>query len=272
MASDRTAPAPPSSSHAPVFIRLSRLARFTDADRRPLAALLGRRQQFSPQDEILTEGERAPAVYVMEDGWAYRYQMLSDGRRQILNLVLPGEMLGLRSCLFKKPEHATVALTRVSASRVLAGEFEKAFRDQPHLMAALASTVAEEESMLADRVVSLGRRSALERLLHFLLELRVRLQDVGLAGPDWVPHLLTQELLGDLLGLSIVHVNRTMKKLREENLIRLDGDRLYFVAGRNLEGLCDFEHDPPIGAMEPIPPRRAQGTRKPARSGDIPSA
>lgn len=259
MPSPITAATPSTSMPSPVLRRLSRLPRFSDLDQGFLASLLGRKHRFRAQDEIMAEGRSASTVYAIEEGWAYRYKLLSDGRRQIVNLVLPGDLVGLRSSLFRTAELATVALTAVTAARIPGADIEEVYRSQPHLIATLAWTACEEESMLSDRVVSLGRRNALERVAHFLLELHGRLRAVGHAGDDWFPQMLTQELLGDLLGLSVVHVNRTLRKLREDKLLVMENGRVIFRRKDELADLCDFEtargdgDKAPPAARGPVP-------------------
>lgn len=222
-------------------LRFRPFTRLPAVEQERLKAMLVRKQQFNPQDEILIEGEISKQVYLIEEGWAYRYKLLSDGRRQILNLALPGDFVGLRSGLFGIGDQTVVALTPVRAARIGTAEVVDLFRDHPKLAAAVAWSSARDESILADRIVSLGRRNALERVSHFFLELLVRLQALGLAGENSFLLPLTQELMGDLLGLSVVHVNRTLRRLREEGLITLENGRAVLHRLDELVALSDFD-------------------------------
>ena len=150
-------------------------------------------------------------------GWVGEVCQLSDGRRQYVALRLPGDILGLGPA---PQPFATIALT--DTETVDAGGLVERLRDRAPalepLRAAWSRAREAEQRQLADHVVRLGRLTAIERTAHLLLELHERLLEVGLAGPQSFHLPLTQEVLGDVLGLSIVHVNRTLQELRRQGL------------------------------------------------------
>lgn len=218
--------------------RLGLLARLTASDRDRLAALPTARQSYA-MGERLSDGESEAAPRVIVSGWAGRVRSLPDGRRQVVGIVLPGDAIELDAapisagCDF-------VALTRVETidAQALAAErlTAPAFAG---LAAALKAAAALDARLQVDQVVRLGRLTALERTASFLLELRWRLACVGLASDRRMPMPLTQEMLGDTLGLSTVHVNRMLQELRRESLLTLrsgvanfpDLERLQELAG-----------------------------------------
>lgn len=183
---------------------------------------------------LLVEGEPVSYSFVLKDGWGARYKLLEDGRRQILSFILPGDIIGASGCFVQAAQQSVVTITEATVAAFKPQRLLTLSRKHPRLGAALAWSTAREESMLAERLVSLGRRSAYEAIAHLFLELSHRLRAIGLAGTKSFELPITQTDLGDALGLTVVHVNRTLKRLRKDGLIELsdgivrilDGDKL----------------------------------------------
>jgi CRP-like cAMP-binding protein len=165
--------------------------------------------------DIFSEGDAMGDVLFLREGWAYRYRLLADGRRQVVNFLIPGDLIGPFTPTAKQ---FAATLTTSSLCRLARRDLADAIRDRPAFSAAVEAMIAAEYDLLAERTVSLGRRNAKERLSHLLLELSERLKRVGLVAKDSFALPLTQEMIGDALGLSVVHVNRTLRALREEGL------------------------------------------------------
>lgn len=179
-------------------------------------------------------------------GWAARQRTLPDGRRQIFGFVIPGDIIGWGLRPTPLEEVSTVALTRVETVDALMLREILAMRDERHrrLTVALDALRRQEEACLLDHVVRLGRQSALERTAHFLLEMHGRTQAAGLAEGNRFPLPLTQEVLSDALGLSIVHVNRTLQQMKREGLMALRGGWATLLDPKRLAALSDFgPHD-----------------------------
>ncbi len=236
----------PADGHAGASPIASKLGAFLDLHQESLAYLDGLQrnvQRFAAGADLIVEGESCDRIFVLQQGWTFSYKMLPDGRRQILNFGLPGDFLGVRASLFETAEHSRAALTDVVVSSFPARMIAEICRTRPEIALAIQWASAREQAMLAEHLVSLGRRSAYERLAHLLLELLNRLQLVGMAGEASYALPLTQEILADALGLSIVHVNRTLRKLRERGLVETR-DRKVVI--RNVDRLADealFEND-----------------------------
>ncbi len=234
------------NGHAGVSPMASKLGAFIDFRQESLDYLDGLQrnlQRFRAGTDLIVEGETCDRIFVLREGWTFSYKMLPDGRRQILNFGLPGDFLGVRASLFETAEHSRAALTDVAVASFPARMIAEIGRTRPDMALAIQWASAREQAMLAEHLVSLGRRSAYERLAHLLLELLNRLQLVGLAGETSYALPLTQEVLADALGLSIVHVNRTLRKLRERGLVETR-DRKVVI--RNVARLADealFEND-----------------------------
>lgn len=183
-------------------------------------------------------GAELPGQRILVSGWACRRRTLTDGARQIFSFLLPGD-----PCEGRRRGVATVvALTAVEtadASGLVQGAEDSLM--QPGLAEAFAAIREEEERLLLDHIVRLGRLTAYERMAHLLLELRERLARVGLADEQRLPMPLTQETLADALGLSIVHVNRTVQQLRRDGLIELRSGLAVLNDPEALAELCGYE-------------------------------
>src|SRR6516164_1228609 len=191
--------------------------------------------------EIISEGRKYDGLLVLIDGVSIRYRVLHDGRRQILNITLPGDFIGFPGCFFKNALYSITALTECVVSSIPFAQLLGFFETYPRLAAAIFWSFSCEAAMYAEHLIDVGRRSALERVAHFLLELATRLQVIGLADERSYHMPLTQELIGDALGLSVPHVNRTLRQLREENLVAIDGQRVVIKDVEALSRLADFE-------------------------------
>lgn len=241
-----------------VFLPLS------EAEKALLADLQRTRIDLRPGDELIVEGEPISRVFIVTEGWAIRHRDLSDGRRQIVNFVLPGDFVGVQSLLFAQSDHSVSALTKVKAAHFEPDRIIELFARFPRLAAALSWCTTREESIIAERVASIGRRSAYERMAHLFLELLYRLRTVRAAAGKTFEMPVTQEVLADVLGLSIVHVNRTLRRLRQERLIEMDGGRIVIPDVAALEKTADFEkHFLHAGP----PPRRVERQLETLESG-----
>jgi CRP-like cAMP-binding protein len=164
----------------------------------------------------------------MLEGWACRHHLLADGRRQILQFILPGDLIGFDAMAPTPLDRGPVlALTRVVWADGAA--LYDAVGGTPAGWSGLATAITRAEKIaqvrLIDHVVRLGRQSAYERMAHLLLELHERLSGAGLADGDSFPLPLTQEVIADALALSVVHVNRVLQRLRAERRIAVRGGR-----------------------------------------------
>lgn len=168
---------------------------------------------------VLAEGNHSAHLYTVLSGWGFRYKLMRDGRRQILNYLLPGDLVGLQASLAGEMEHSVEAL-----STLVLCVFERAgLRELYEGFAGLAFDVtwiaAREEQMLDENLLSIGRRTAIERAAYLLAFLAARARLVGLqrSAPFQIP--ITQQHIADTLGLSLVHTNRTLRKLAARGMV-----------------------------------------------------
>ncbi|MCF8483262.1 MAG: Crp/Fnr family transcriptional regulator [Rhodospirillum sp.] len=204
---------------SPFARKLGAFVALSDAELAALDQLYGRRKSFLAGRDIVYQGQIKQSAYILASGWVCSYKILPSGTRQIVEFQIPGDFLGLRSVLFRTPDHNIEPITRVEASEVLASDLLDVFGRTPRLATAVLWAASRDEAMVVEHLVGIGRRDALERTAHFLLELCTRLMLVGMATTDGYACPLSQYHLADALGLSAVHVNRVLRELREDALL-----------------------------------------------------
>jgi CRP-like cAMP-binding protein len=192
--------------------------------------------------DVLIVGNHYRFVYVNNDGWLLRYKVLHNGSRQIIDFVLPGQVFGLQACLFQKSLYSVAAITDGSLAAIPLAVVDAIFERSPQGAKILFWAAACESAVLAEHLIDAGRRSAYERVGHLLLELFVRLKSAGLTHNMSFEMPLTQELIADALGLTTVHVNRTIRALREDKLIAVEGRVVTVLDFEALSRLTDFEN------------------------------
>jgi CRP-like cAMP-binding protein len=184
-----------------------------------LAELQSRQIQVARGRELTHQGELGQAAYILQSGWACSSKLLPNGGRQVIAFPIPGDIVGLRSMLLRTSDHTFSTLTDALVCRVEESRLKHALDEFPHLGSAILWATSRDEAMVVEHLVSVGRRSALERTAHFFLELYDRLRLVGLASGNEFTCPLSQAILADALGLSAIHVNRVLRQLRERRLL-----------------------------------------------------
>ena len=189
--------------------------------------------RIEPGMSFLREGARSEHLYTVLNGWAFRYKMLDDGRRQILNYALPADMVGLQGALMREMEHSVEALTPLTLCVFPRAKMWELYAKFPSLAFDITWLAAREEQLIDQNLVSVGRRSALERTAYLFLHLFVRAQESGLVKGNSVQFPFTQQHIADTLGMSLVHTNKTLKRLTATGAIRWK-DRLFEMLNRPL--------------------------------------
>lgn len=173
-----------------------------------------------PGTTLLSEGAHSAHLYTLLSGWAFRYKTLPDGRRQILNYMLPGDLIGLQGSVMGEMDHSVEALSPLVLCIFQRDRLDELFSRHPGLGYDITWLSAREECMLDDHLLSLGRRTALERAAYLLAFIHHRAERVGLVGRNPLTIPITQTHVADSLGLSLVHTNKTLRKLAHRRLIR----------------------------------------------------
>ncbi|MFN3495297.1 MAG: Crp/Fnr family transcriptional regulator, partial [Hydrogenophaga sp.] len=208
---------------------LRRLALFQahePAELELVQSLKRRDMLLSAGQSLIQEGQVDAPLYTLQQGWAFRFKTLSDGRRQILDFHLAGDLLGTLTLGAPSTDVGYEALTPVLLCAFRRDMMEAAAREHPNLGHALSWMAAREEATLAEHLVSIGRRSAEERVAHLLMELWTRARWRGGDESNACDFPPTQRHLADALGLTPERVNRAMAALRAGGLIETGGRRL----------------------------------------------
>jgi len=213
-----------------------------------LLDLKAARRALRPGQEIISEGRRCGGVFLIIEGIAIRYRILRDGQRQILNFLLPGDFAGVTSCRFESALYSIKTLTHATISPVPLAKLIGVLASDPQFAAKLFWSFSGESAILAEHLIAVGRRSARERVAHLLLELFSRLRLVGLADERSYRMPLTQEVIGDALGLSIPYVNRVLQQLRHEGLVSIKDQLVVIENIEELSAVADFDQ----GYLKPL--------------------
>ena len=221
--------------------KLAPFLKVTDEMEDALRVLTHDEAHFARQDQIIGAGDPFTHVYLLNEGWAVRHKLLESGDRQVVNFALPGDFLCYNATLFNSSDYYLTAQTKLKVFVIPIDSFGKMLAAQGRLALALSWANAHEEALMAERIVSLGRRTAKERMAHLFCELWRRLELLDLTDGNKFPMPVTQEDLADTLGLSAVHVNRTLRKLRGEQLIATDVNQIRILDMKGLERVAGFD-------------------------------
>ncbi len=241
----RAVAAPPKGVNAgntsPLARKLGAFVVLSEQDLATLDQLHQRRRTFVAGIDMVHQGQTNQSAYILAKGWVCSYKLLPNGERQIVDFQIPGDFLGLRSVLFRTADHNIEPVTQVEASEVLVTDLLDAFAQTPRLATAVLWAASRDEAMVVEHLVGIGRRNALERTAHYLLEFGARLSLVGLSSKTGYECPLSQYMLADALGLSAVHVNRVLRQLREMGLLTFHRGQVVFDDIDGLVSLADFD-------------------------------
>src|SRR3954451_5189109 len=172
-----------------------------------------------PREILIRTGEPHHEIYRLKSGWLARSRTLSDGRQQIIMVFLPGDLLGLKTMLIDRQPDSIQCLTGATVQALGCEQALDLARTDPDVSLRFMWQLAEDERRLHNWVIALGRGRAIERIATLMLDFRGRLIQAGIGNGDQFHLPMTQEQIGDHLGLTLVHVNRTLKRLREDGIL-----------------------------------------------------
>lgn len=222
--------------------RLVAASSLTDAERDLLLKRQQRSQAYLAGSEIAGTREQRPRPRLIVCGWACRERIMPNGRRQLLSILLPGDLIG--SCIDQRALDLVeiVAISNVKVINV--ASTLRMVEENPATYSGIHRGLAQlrfaEEKRLLDHMVRLGSQPALQRIAGFLLELFQRCRVIGFVSAGSFVMPLTQEMLGNALGLSVVHVNRVMRQLKAEHLIDLQAGIVKILDAAGLARVADF--------------------------------
>ncbi len=189
---------------------------------------------------IIAEGSRSEDLYTLYSGWAFRFKTLTDGRRQILNFLLPGDFIGLQEKMADVSPHGVEAITAVALCRFQRNGLWDLYKNHPALGYDLTWITANQRDVLDDNLLSVGRRSAMERVATLIVQIYKRLNVQGHARGSTIDFPLTQQHIADALGLSLVHTNKTLRRLTKMGFHDVSNGELTVHNPGALQRLADY--------------------------------
>jgi CRP-like cAMP-binding protein len=225
----------------PFVVKLSAHAPLDRDDLKALARVLKSRLSVKKGKDILVQGYEHNGIDIIESGFAIRYGLLHKGGRQIVNTLLPGDIVGFPASFYDRSIFSVMALTKMTLHSISFDAFVGLCKERPSIAIALIWFAAREASIYAYHLIDAGRRSPLERIAHFILEMHVRLKAVGCATENAFAMPLSQESIGDAVGLSAPHVNRMLSELKGEGLIAMEGHEIKILDRAALQIMAEFD-------------------------------
>ncbi len=194
--------------------KLSELAVLTPRDIGTLEGVTSRTRKYLPRQDLIREGDEPGPVFVLLEGWACRYKILPSGTRQIMAFLMPGDACDLHVSMLAEMDHSIQAITSAKVAMIPSGEMEAMMHESPGIARAMYTAQLIDEGIMRAWIVSMGRRSSIERVAHLICELYLRARNIGLTAGHEFSLPLSQLVLADALGLTAVHVNRVLRELR----------------------------------------------------------
>ena len=226
----------------PWILKMEQYTRFSQEERQTLDGLVSDRQvQHATGDDIIREGDHSPDCHVVLSGLACRYKILPNGERQIMAFLVPGDLCDAEIFILKEMDHSIGALTPSTTALISSDIMKGMLRKEGGLGEALWWGTLTDLGVLRERIVDHGRRDAHERIAHLIYEMLVRYRIVGLAKDDSFDFPITQAELADASGLTPMHVNRVLKRLREEQLVHFHGKVLKILDAERLKQVAGFD-------------------------------
>ena len=224
----------------PLTRKLEAFAPLPEADRRLIDDICRNPRDVGPREDLIREGDDPRDVQLILEGFACRYKLLSDGRRQITAYLIPGDFCDLHVFILKAMDHSIATL---SPCRVVAIPRHRVLEltERPAIARALWWASLVDEAVLRAWLVGIGARGADERIAHLLCELLMRLRTVGLATDGAFELPITQAELADTVGLTHIHVNRILQRLRADGSITLKGKQLVILNVDKLMAFSGFD-------------------------------
>ena len=238
----------------PFVVRLLQHVALGAGDLQGLDAIIDGELSIRRRRDLIVDGYEYRKLCFVKDGYAVRYKLLRNGKRQILNVVLPGDIIGLPGSFYERAVYSVSAITDLTMNVCALDAYVQLCYERPQFGLALSWIAVQEATTYAEHIIDVGRRTPIERLSHFLLELHARLRAVDRAEEASFTLPFSQEVIADVLGLSVPHLNRMMQKLRSEKLIADSERRIEFTDVDAIQALAHYQPQ----ELAPIPlPRSA---------------
>ena len=210
-------------------------------DIRAIQHLRIRPKNLAAREVIVADGQRPTECCLIASGFAFRSKTTADGERQVLSVHIPGEIPDLQSLHLGIMDHDLIAVTPCTVGFISHDDLIEICRQRPNLANALWRETLVDGALFREWIVNVGRRQAVPRMAHLLLELHKRLNTIGLTRDGEFALAITQSDLGDCLGLSTVHINRVLQYLRKEGIVQVSRSEFRILDGDRIEALAGFD-------------------------------
>lgn len=220
-------------------------------EERSIQGLVSETRRVGPDQVLIREGEPLSNSLMLTSGWLSRNKDLPGGERQVLHLHVSGDFADLHGYTLKRLDHDVMTLSECEIAVVPHERIQRLIERHPRLGRYYWFSTNLDAAITREFVLSLGQRSALSRMAHLFCELHVRLCIVDQARPDGFEFPLTQRELSECLGLTVVHVNRTLQEMRRRGLVELESRQLTILDKAGLEAVAEF--DPGYLYLERMP-------------------
>lgn len=225
----------------PVIRKLERSSDLSENDRAKLLALPGRHEQAGPGQVLIRQGEPVGDCCFLLHGFAFRHKGTRCGKRQIVSFHMNGDILDLQHLKLPQADHSVETLTEADLVWVRRAEIERLMQEVPSLADALWRDTLIDASIYREWILNLGRRNARAQIAHLLCELATRRSWADIGETDRFELPMTQEHIADATGMTVVHVNRTLRALTEEGAIERDSREVHVRDWGRLETIADFD-------------------------------
>jgi len=199
-------------------------------------------KDYAAERAVVRDGERATECCLIIDGFCVRSKTIPDGKRQILSIHIPGEIPDLMSLFLHVMDHDLSTLTPCRLGFIHHETLQKLHRRRPNVAEIFWRDTLIDAAMFREWIVNVGQRPAPARLAHVIVELRERLKVIGHVAGESFDMPLTQEQIGEALGITAVHANRVIKQLRQDGVVDLHRGRVTVLSESRLMELADFDH------------------------------
>jgi CRP-like cAMP-binding protein len=233
----------------PFVVRVMQYVALSAGDLKSLDAIIDGEITIRRRRDLVVDGYEYRKLGFVKEGYAMRYKLLRNGKRQILNVILPGDVVGLPGSFHDRALYSVTAISDLRMHVCVLDAYVRLCYQRPQFGLALSWIAVQEATTYAEHIIDVGRRTPIERLSHFLLELYARLRAVGYTEENRFTLPFSQEVMSDVLGLSVPHLNRMMQQLRAEKLIADSERQVEFI---DIEAMQTLAHYQPLDLM-PIP-------------------
>lgn len=226
----------------PFVKKLNNLVDLGPADIDTLVKATANPRDYAPKQDMIREGDRPGPVFVVLEGWACRYKILPSGARQIMAFLLPGDACDVHVNILNHMDHSLQAITPARIALIPGEEMDAMMIANPRIANAMYKAQLIDEGTLRSWIVSMGRRSSLERVAHLMCELYLRSVETDGAG-DQVALPISQVVLADAMGMTPVHVNRVLRSLRLAGAMSLARGELTVTDPLKLVRIAGFDEN-----------------------------